>query len=292
MAKVLPWAWLNGHLAEAAQVRISPFDRGFLFADGVYEVIPVVAGTPWCLTQHLDRLYRSGGAIGLEVPDRALIEEAIPVLIKANTRRCQSLYLQVTRGNGGSREHLPEKVPEPTIFMMCQELADPRTLKLDQIEGISAVTVPDFRWQRCDIKSIALLASVMARLQALEKDAEDAIFVRNGLVTEASAANVFVVREGEIITPLADEHILSGITRERVLEVATREGLAVEEGPVDETLLKEADEIWLSSSTRHLVPVIRLNGEPVGLGAPGPVWHTLMQAYLDTMLSEVGKTHG
>ncbi|RMF15680.1 MAG: D-amino acid aminotransferase [Gammaproteobacteria bacterium] len=286
MAEVLPWAWLNGHLVEAAEASVSPFDRGFMFAEGAYEVIPVIDQVLWGGRQHLDRLWRSGRAIGLDLPDRAELEQAIQTLIRANGRYCQSLYIQVTSGAARYRDHVSGGA-RPTVFMMCQTMADPRDLDPDTVPGISVVTAPDFRWQRCDIKSVALLANVMLKRQALEKGADDAILVRQGRITEATAANVFVVREGEVITPVADEHILAGITRQLVLEAAAREGLAIEEGPVDGGLLEQADEIWLTSSTRHVVPVTRLNGQPVGIGAPGPVWKTVMLAYLRALKDEV-----
>ena len=272
-------AYLNGEFLPLAQVRISPLDRGFLFADGVYEMIPVYHGQPFRLAEHLRRLANSLAAIHLNSGlERIAWEDLLAELVVRNGGGQLAVYLQVTRGAPEIRDHnFPLTDTQPTVFAMATPLkAMPETVyRL----GISAITCPDIRWGACHIKSIALLANVLARQQAVERGAVDAILVRDGYLTEGSASNVFLVCDGVLLTSLQDQRILPGITRELVLELAAAHAIPYEEKDLPVALLATASEVWLTSSTREIIPVTTVDGRPVGAGVPGPLWQRLMAIY-------------
>lgn len=274
-------AYLNGEFLPLAEVSISPLDRGFLFADGIYEVIPVYHGRLFRLAEHLRRLQGSLAAIqvhsGLERDDW---ETLLTGLVERNGGGQLAIYLQVTRGAPPLRDHnFPAAGTPATIFAMATPLK-PLPESLYQ-QGISAITCADIRWGACHIKSIALLANVLARQQAVAQGATDAILVRDGYLTEAAASNVFLVCAGALLTPRKDRRILPGITRELILELATANAIPCEEQDLPATRLAEADEIWLSSSTKEIIPVTTLDGRPVGAGVPGPLWRRMTALYQD-----------
>jgi D-alanine transaminase len=267
--------YLNGAFMPVEEAQVSVLDRGFLFGDGVYEVIPVYAGKPVRLLEHLQRLQQSLDAIQLDVKEDwpTLIAD----LIELNGSGNLSVYLQVTRGADAKRDHaLPESI-FPTIFMMATPFTPVQDL--DAVTGIKAVTVEDNRWLRCFIKSICLQPNVLLKQQAREAGAQDAILVRDGTVTEAAAANVFVVKDKVVYTAPKNDLILAGITRDLVLELVRDAGLECREEAPSLSLLESADEVWITSSTREIVPVIELDGKPVANGEIGPVWHHAMQQY-------------
>lgn len=274
---------LNGELLSLEQARISPLDRGFLFADGVYEVIPVYAGKPFRLDDHLRRLQGSLAAIQLTNPHspdewRGLIEQ----LCQANGGGDLSIYLQITRGSPTQRRHeLPPATCPPTVFAMASRLPPITNREL----GLSAVTREDTRWTRCDIKSIALLPNVLLRHEAVAQGADEAILQRAGVVTEGAASTVFLVRNGCLSTPELHTGLLHGVTREVTLELAARHGVpcSCREITVDE--LDKADEIWLTSSTKEVAPVVELNQRPVGDGNIGPMFRS-MRGWLDNLKQE------
>jgi len=273
-------AYLNGSFLPLEEARISPMDRGFLFADGVYEVIPYYSGKSFGLEGHLTRLQRSLREIKLSV-DLSLEEwkSLIDSLVLQNEGGDLSVYLQVTRGAYSKRDHaFPEKTT-PTIFLMVSPIASPLAADVTKAEGISAITVPDIRWDRCDIKSISLLPNILLKHQAAEEGAQEAILVRDNLVTECAAANVFAVKNGTIYTPAKDEHILGGITRDIIIGLAVEHDIPLKEISMDVSFIEQADEIWISSSTREIVPVITLNGHVVGSLQPGPVWKQMASYY-------------
>jgi len=261
-------AYFDGEFLPLEQVRVSPMDRGFLFGDGVYEVVPVYAGRLFRLEEHLARLDRSMGAIGLDNPHpraewRALLAE----LVARNGGGEQSLYFQVTRGVAVPRNHAFPQSARPTVFAMSravQPAAAPAPL--------AAITRADNRWQRCDIKSIALLANCLHKQAAVEAGANEAILIRDGFVTEGSSSNVFVVRDATVATPPKSNAILAGITRDVVLELLREAGVRAEERPVCESELRSAGEVWVTSSTLEVSPVVALDGVPVGGGVPGALW--------------------
>jgi D-alanine transaminase len=273
--------YLNGEFLPPEQARVSVFDRGFVFADGVYEVIPAYGGRLFRLPQHLARLDNSLAGIRLPNPLAAHDWQAVFThLVENGGRVDQSVYLQVTRGPAERDHAFPQQI-KPTVFAYAQPLKYPEPAQL--AAGVSAITVPDIRWLRCDIKAIALLPNVLMRQQATEQAAAEAILLRNGLMTEGSASNIFVVLKGVLVTPPKGPFILPGVTRDLTLELAHAHGLACEERTVTEAELRSAEELMLSSSTKELLPITQLDGKPVGSGKPGPLHarlHALYQEYI------------
>jgi D-alanine transaminase len=276
--------YLNGGFRPAAQACIPVTDRGFLFGDGVYEVIPVYGGRLFRLDPHLDRLDRSLAAIRLPNPLergqwRAMLEE----LVTRNGAGDLSVYLQVTRGAPATRDHaFPADVPA-TVLAMASPLKPLAASVLDT--GIEAVTLDDIRWQACHIKAITLLANVLLRQQAIDQGGQEAILIRDGNAVEGAASNLFVVKGRALQTPPTGPWLLGGITRELILELAPRAGVTPAEVPIPAGELAAADEIWLTSSTREILPVTRLDGEPVGDGLPGAVWQRMFALYQESKRS-------
>jgi D-alanine transaminase len=276
--------YLNGTYVPLDKARISVLDRGFLFGDGVYEVIPVYGGRPFRLNEHLRRLDHSLASIRMVSP---LSDQEWAAIFDRLIHGVhdQYLYLQVTRGAAAKRDHAIPAEIEPTVFVMCSPIAP------IPAEGIRAVILEDIRWRWCHIKAITLLANVLLRQEAVDLGAEEAILVRDGWVTEGAASNVFMVRSGLIVTPPKSPDILPGITRDLILELAAEHGFAVDERNFRREELEIADEIWMSSSTREVLPVVELNGARVGGGQPGPIWrcmHGVYQAYKQR-LRETGR---
>jgi D-alanine transaminase len=271
--------YLNGEFMPLEKARVSVLDRGFLFGDGVYEVIPVYGGKPFRLAEHLNRLEYSLAAIRLTSPLTREQWARVFEGVVADAPENQSLYVQVTRGAGSDRNHLFPADAEPTVFAMCWE-AKPRRPEIVR-DGVAAITLDDLRWLRCDVKSVALLGNVLLRQAAEDAGTEESILIRDGQVTEGSSTNVFLVENGEIATPPKTNLLLPGITRDLVIELAERAGMACTERGVSSSELTTADEIWLSSSTREVVPVTRLDDHPVGDGKPGPVWRRIDGIFQD-----------
>lgn len=259
------------------ECRIDVLDRGFLFGDAVYEVVPVYGGQMFCWPAHFDRLRRSLSAVGIEAIYHLDEWEAIlNTLIESAERSELSLYLQITRGVG-HRNHMPEDKMTPTVFAMAlpmQPLPDSVFEK-----GVSVVTGDDLRWARCDIKTTSLIANVMTKMRAVNAGEYDTILLRDGQVTESSSANVFIISSGVLITAPVSPRILPGITRGVLIDLARRHGVEVQEREIVLAELGKADEIWLTSSTREVVPVTQIDGQPVGCGVPGPVW-SIFRRYL------------
>lgn len=271
--------YLNGKYLSLDQACVPVLDRGFIFGDGVYEVIPVYAGKPFRLSHHLQRLSDSLAAIYLPNPlsDEAWAERLSQV-IDRNGGGDQSLYLQVTRGVARRDHGFPGNV-EPTVFIMSNPFKPVDSKLLE--EGVAAITLEDIRWQYCHIKSIALLPNILLRQQALEADAAEAILLKDDKVTEGAASNVFIVLDGVLLTPPKAECLLPGITRDLVVELADQHGVPCEQREFNRDELLRAEEIWVTSSTREILPVTRLDGHPVGDGLPGPVWQKLYAIYQD-----------
>ncbi len=274
MAPPFPTCYLNGDYLPLAEARISPLDRGFLYADGVYELMPVYSGRPFRFEAHCARLTRSLAEIRMQDPHtgeewRNILGE----LIKRNGTAEQYVYWQVTRGAEFGRTHAPLPDIERTVFAFCAPLpvASAETLA----KGLSCVTATDTRWARCDIKSVSLLANVLLRQLSVDANAAETILLRDGQMLEASASAVHVVIGGELRTPPQSQRILPGTTRGAVEEMAQRAGIPFRSIAVSEAELRAADEIWLSAATREAQPVTELDGKPVGAGKPGPVWRRL-----------------
>ena len=275
-------AYLNGEFLPLEQARVPVLDRGFLFADGVYEVIPVYDGQPFTLSEHLQRLERSLGEIRIANPHtrpqwQAIVARLIEENGGAGGPANRLVYLQVTRGASSSRGHAFPQGCAPTVVGLCNEMAGHGAHA--QRDGVCAITLPDIRWGRCDIKSVALLPNILATQAAREQGCNEAILHRDGLVTEGASSNVFVVLDNVAVTTPKGPDILTGITR-GLVERLRAAGLRVEERRVSLEQLRSAQEIWITSATREVLAVTRLDGKPVGDGRPGPLWqraHALFQ---------------
>lgn len=276
----MPTVYLNGEYLPLDEARISPLDRGFMFADGIYEVIPVYAGQPFRLAEHLERLAYSLNQIAITNPFTLAEWAAIcRQLITYNGAGNLSIYLQITRGTPPKRDHaFPHEETTPTVFAMTHPMAIPNT-KPQDTTGFAAITLEDLRWARCDIKSIALLPNILLRQQAVNQDATEAILLKHGNAVEGAASNLFIVNAGVIITPPLGPEILGGITRDVIIELCEAHQLMVEERHIPELELRQADEIWVTSSTREIVPITTLDGSPVGQGKPGPIWQQVALYY-------------
>ncbi len=272
--------FLNGEYLPLSEAKISVLDRGFIFGDGVYEVIPAYGGQLFRFNEHMARLQDNLDAIRLNNPyDHSDWQEILTTLLKAEGREDQSVYLQLTRGVA-PRQHAFPKTAKPTVFAMSNPLPKANTDLLKK--GIEAISLHDSRWQHCHIKSIALQANILLHQQAMDEQVTEAILIRDGLVTEGTASNIFIVHQGVIKTPQKDHHLLPGITRDLVVELAHNNNLDCEETTITENELQQADEIWLTSSSKEILPVTRLNHQAVGDARPGPLWqkmYTLFQAY-------------
>ena len=261
---------------------MSAFDRGFIFGDGVYEVIPVYGKRPFRLAQHLDRLGRSCKAISLKNPcSHTDWTSIIEKLVGQSDVQDQMVYLQITRGVA-PREHAFPENTEPTCFAYSKALylPDEKTVS----EGVTAITTQDIRWLRCDIKATALLANVILRQTAVENGSAEAILLRDDKLTEGAASNIFIVKNDCIITPPKSELILPGITRDLVVELAEANSLCMEERAVSADELFAADEVWMTSSTKEVLPIVRIDNQEVGNGTPGPMHQrilTIYKQYLD-----------
>ncbi len=272
--------YLNGEFLPIEQAKISVLDRGFIFGDGVYEVIPVYSRRPFRLAEHLVRLQASLDAIRLVNPHPApKWTELVGKIVAGNPWEDQAVYLQITRG-AAKRDHVFPKGVKPTLFMMASELVPPSAELVKS--GAKAIVLPDHRWLRCDIKSVSLLGNCMLRTVAADQGCAEAILVREGMLTEASASNVFIVKNGTVLTPPKSHLILPGITYDVVLEILRENSIAHEVRPVTEAELRSAEEVWVTSSSREVLAITTLDGKRVGSGKPGPLGervHALYQQY-------------
>jgi D-alanine transaminase len=288
MAAPLPICHLNGAFLPLAEARISPLDRGFLYADGVYEVMPVYGGRPFRFEKHAERLTRSLAQIRMEDPlPREKWRELLATLITMNGGGEQYVYWQVTRGAENGRTHAPLPDIPRTIFAFCAPfpVTPPEVLE----NGVACVTAQDTRWARCDIKSVALLANVLLRQLSIDAGAAETLLLREGELMEASASAVHVVVGGELLSPPNSWKILPGTTRGVVEELASRAGIPHRSAPIPEVLLRAAGEIWLSAATREVQAVTSLDGRPVGTGRPGPLWRRVRDE-LDRYKAELAGT--
>lgn len=284
MPEPYPTCYLNGQYLPLAEARISPLDRGFLFADGVYEVVPVHRGRPFRLREHLRRLHDSLSAIHLDNPhsdeDWA---EIVLRLVRETGAGEQLVYVQVTRGAESGRNHVFPPHPRPTVFAFAGPYPVPSAELLER--GLSAVTLNDIRWSRCDIKSVALLANVLLREEARRQGADEALLVREGLLLEGSSSSIFLCVGGTLITPPNSHLILPGTSRDAVLELA-QEWLPSQVSEIEARDIESAEELWIASAGRGVLPVTRVDGEPVGDGVPGPLWQEIyarLQRHLDDL---------
>jgi D-alanine transaminase len=261
--------YLNGEYLPPHAAKISVFDRGFIFGDGIYEYVPVFGRRLFRLPHHLQRLETSLREVHIPNPLSATQwREVFERLIAVNDAADQSLYIHITRG-AAPRDHAFPENATPTVFAYAQPLKYSTAEQL--AHGVAAITTEDIRWSRCDIKAIALLANALLRQKAIEAGAIESILIRDGHMTEGAACNIFIVKNGVAITPPKGRFILPGITRDLVVELMRAKGLPCEERAVTEAELRNADEIWLTSSSREILPITKLDGKPVGAGKPGPL---------------------
>jgi D-alanine transaminase len=269
--------FLNGRLLPLEEAKVPVLDRGFIFGDGVYELVPVYSRVAFRLDQHLARLERSLGETRIRNPySRAQWRDIIYKLVDAQPFEDQGVYFQVTRGVA-KRDHAFPKDAEPTVFAMSNPLVTPPKELVQK--GAAAVSAQDNRWLRCDIKSISLIGNCLLRQLSAEAGAVETILFRDGNLTEASASNVFVVKRGVILSPPKSSLILPGITYDVVVELARANGLPLELRDVAEPEVRGADEVWVSSSSKEVLPIVSLDGAPVGDGRPGPLFGRMYQLY-------------
>ena len=269
--------FLNGKFLAAEDAKVSVLDRGFVFGDGVYELVPVYSRVPFRLREHLERLERSLGAVSIRNPyTREQWREHIFRLIDAQAFEDQGVYFQVTRGVA-KRDHAFPKSAEPTVFMMANPLVNPPAGEVER--GGAAVSAPDNRWLRCDIKSISLVGNVLLRQLSAEAGAAETILFRDGVLTEASASNVFLVKRGTIHSPPKSSLILPGITYDVVAELARANAMPMEFREVPEADVRSADEIWVTSSSKEVLAIVSLDGRKIGDGRPGPVFRRMYELY-------------
>lgn len=269
--------YLNGALLPLEAAQISVMDRGFLFGDGVYEVIPVYDRQPFRLYEHLARLQESLDGIRLANPhSSAEWENLIAQIIASAEWQDQGVYLQVTRG-AGPRDHPFPKIVQPTVFILPMLLSPPSAESVEH--GVSAITATDNRWLRCNLKVTSLLPNVLLRQLSVDSDCAETVLIRDGQLIEGSASSVFIVQSGVLLAPPKSNLMLPGITYDVVLELAQAEGLQYAIRPISEAELRLADEIWITSSTKEVMAVTRLDGQPVGTGQPGPLFRRMHAHY-------------
>jgi len=278
--KTVQIAYLNGDYLPLEKAKISTQDRGFLFGDGVYEVIPVYQKQIFTLDAHIERLKHSLEATSILNPltDNDW-QKLLYKIVHLHPWQNQYLYIQVTRGVQLQRDHLPEPDLTPTLYTYSNELKPLASTIVEN--GISAITLEDIRWLRCDIKAITLLPNILLKMAAQQQGAQDAILIKpDGQVAEGTSNNVFILKDQTLFTPPNGTQILPGITRSVILKLAESHQIQFIEKPLSQKDLETADEIWLTSSTKNAVPVTQLNNQPVGNGRPGEIWQRF-QCYFD-----------
>jgi D-alanine transaminase len=269
--------FLNGKFMPVEQARVPVLDRGFIFGDGVYELVPVYSRIPFRMDEHLARLERSLAAVRIRNPySRAEWRDIIVQLVAKQPFEDQGVYFQVTRGVA-KRDHAFPKDAAPTVFLMSNPLVTPPKELVER--GAAAVTAVDDRWLHCDIKSISLIGNCLLRQVSADAGAVETILFRDGNLTEASASNVFAVQQGVILSPPKSNLILPGITFDVVAELAQGAGLPLEFRAVSEAEVRGADEIWVTSSSKEVLAIVALDGKPVSDGKPGPMFRRMHGLY-------------
>lgn len=277
--------YLNGQFLPMSQAYVPVLDRGFIFGDGAYEVIPVYSGHPFRLREHLQRLANSLASLQLiNLYSLDEWEKLVLELVKRNPPakdnefQDQSLYLHITRGVAPRDQAFPKGV-RPTVFMMSNPLLTPSKQQCEQ--GVAAISTVDNRWDRCDIKAISLLANVLLRQKAVEAGAIESVLFRDGILTEGAASNIFAVEKGVILAPPKDNHLLPGITYDLILELAAANAIPVEIGYFTEARIRAADELWISSSSKEILAITSLDGKFIANGKPGRLFHRMYSLYQD-----------
>ena len=272
-----PIVYLNGELTPLSEARVPVLDRGFIFGDGIYEVIPMYGRKAFRGQQHLARLFRSLDSIGIPNPhDEAGWNALISQVVEANGLEDQMIYLQVTRGVAKRAHAFPKEVV-PTVLIMTNPMALPPAASIEK--GVACVSMEDRRWLNCQIKSTSLLGNVLAAQFAAEHQVTEAIQFRDGYLSEASSSNVWVVKDGKIAAPPKDNLILEGIRYGLMEELCAEQGIVLESRRITREEVLAADELMISSASKEVLPVVTLDGQPVGSGQPGPVFAKVYAAY-------------
>ncbi len=278
--------YLNGEFLPLEQAKVPVMDRGFLFGDGVYEVIPVYSRRPFRLAEHLRRLQGSLDGIRLANPHTVAEWTAlIGRIVEGGESDDQTVLLQISRGPMAVRNHAFPKVVTPTVFIMGEPLVTPPAEQRQK--GIRAITAADFRWLRCDLKATSLLANCLLRQMAIDAGCTETLLFRDGCLTEGAASNIFMVKDGTLLAPPRNHLMLTGITYDVVLELAAGHGLPHQVRDIRDEEVRLADELWMTSSTKEVLPIVGLDGRPVGAGVPGPVFtrmHGWYQEFKQTVM--------
>jgi D-alanine transaminase len=269
--------YLNGEYLPLAEAQVSVLDRGFMLGDGAYELIPVYQRKAFRLDEHLRRLQHTLDGIRMAnpMPD-AQWREVITRVVESHEADDQSIYVQVTRG-AAPRDHAFPRHATPTVLVMSNPLSRPDPAQYER--GICAVSMPDIRWGRCDLKTINLLPNVLAKQKAVEAGCVECILFRDGVLIEGAASNIFAVKRGVILAPVKDHRMLPGITYDLILDLARQDSLIVEVRDIGEAEARSADELWLTSSSREVQAIVELDGKAVGSGKPGPIYRRMFALY-------------
>jgi D-alanine transaminase len=277
--------YLNGEFSNLREAKVSVLDRGFIFGDGVYEVVPVYGGRPFRFNEHMGRLDRSLGELRLANPmSHAQWRELMLKLIAAYAQTVdkpasetdQLVYIQVTRGVA-MRDHVMPVGTAPTVFVTANRMSSPSAQ--DRTAGVGCVTADDFRWQKAHIKSVSLAGSVLARQIGADMGAAETVMFRDGFLSEGAASNVWVVKGGKVMGPPRDHLVLEGIRFGLIEQLCRDAGVPFELRRIARDEVLAADELLLSSATKEVLPVTRLDGQPVGKGRPGPIYELLYAGY-------------
>lgn len=277
--------YLNGDYVRLGDAKISVLDRGFIFGDGIYDVVPAYKGKPFRIDEHLNRLERSLKLIDLEIDytHQDWEQLVLDMLARVGGGKDCIVYIQVTRGVA-KRDHAFPVHATPTVFCMVSPFVRPTEARE---KGLTAISIPDVRWQMCHIKSTSLLGNVLARQQAVDAGVDEVIQFREGFMTEGASTNIWVVKDGVLLAPPRNHLILEGVRYRLLEDLAANAGIPFEARPITETEVEQADELMLTSATKEVLPIVQYNGKPVGTGGVGPVYQTLRSGY-DKLIAELG----
>jgi D-alanine transaminase len=276
-----PSVYVNGNFVPLSKASISVLDRGFIFGDGVYEVVPIYHGQPFRMQEHLNRLARSLAKLEITPPmDKSAWLDLVKQLVALEPEReCAMVYIQVTRGVAKRDHAFPEPPVKPTVFAMLAPMTPPGPEPRNK--GLSAISIPDDRWLHCDIKSVSLLGNVLAKQAAVKAGVDEVVQFRDDYLTEAASCNIWVAKNGSVYAPPKDNLVLEGIRYGLLEELCREREIPFHLAPVSRADVENADELMLSSATREILPIVRLDHRKVGNGEPGPVYKQLRQAYDD-----------
>lgn len=283
-----PTVYVNGEFLPLSKAGVSVLDRGFIFGDGIYEVVPIYHGQPFRMKEHLDRLERSLAKIEIAAPmARDQWEHLFAELLsKQSTITCAMIYLQVTRGVAKRDHAFPNPPVRPTVFAMVVPMTPPsETLRT---KGLTAISIPDERWLHCDIKSVSLLGNVLAKQAAVKAGVDEVVQFRDGYLTEGASCNLWVVQSGMVYAPPKDNLVLEGIRYGLFEELCRENGISFALEPISQERVRQADELLMSSATKEVLPIVELDGQQIGSGSPGPVYRQLRQAY-DRRIAALGQ---